>query len=98
MTDINLSAPNQNELIDTTPDHLPFEPNDYLSELDGFDLTDDQKHALLRTLWDMMVMFADLGMGIDPTQLACGQNAKSQDHGALQGENDLKSTFNHNAL
>lgn len=56
---------------DITPDHTdaqaPSEPADdldpapYLPLLDETDLTETQKHELLRVLWDMMSRFVELG-------------------------------------
>ncbi len=41
-------------------------PSDYLSELDGEDLTDAQKMELLETLFNIMKAFVDIGYGMEP--------------------------------
>jgi len=41
------------------------------------DLTEDQKREFLETLWSIIVGFVDLGFGIDPVGLACGQNPET---------------------
>ncbi len=42
----------------------------YQSFLEDPQLSDDQKHELIETLWTIMVQFVDLGFGIEATQLA----------------------------
>ena len=41
------------------------------------DLTDDQQQAFLEAVWSIVVGFVNLGFGIDPVGLACGQNAET---------------------
>ena len=41
-------------------------PSDYLSELDGEDLTDEQKMELLETLFNIMKAFVDIGYDMEP--------------------------------
>jgi len=48
---------------------LPFDANKYLSFVEEFDLTLDEKVDLLHTLWKMMSSFADRAWGVDPVQL-----------------------------
>lgn len=38
----------------------------YQAMLDSTDLTPTQKEKLIRSLWDMMMMAIDLGLGIQP--------------------------------
>lgn len=42
-----------------------FDPADYIQYLDGMDVSDEEATEILRTLWDMMVQFVDLGFQID---------------------------------
>lgn len=49
---------------------IRFDPEAYAKHLAQFDLTEAQKLTLMRTVWDMMVMFADAGFGIDGPTLA----------------------------
>ena len=67
-----------------------FDADKYGPYVAGLDLTADQKRELLRALWDMMVMFADLEFGTEATQLACGQISESEDSGAIQSESPVK--------
>lgn len=48
------------------------DPADYLGDMDGFDMTEAQKIALLETLWSIMRSFVEMGVDVasaDP----CGQ-------------------------
>lgn len=38
------------------------------------DLSDEEKQEFLRTLWNVIVAFVDLGFGVHPVQQACEQN------------------------
>ncbi len=51
------------------PPALDLDPDDYMADLDGFDLTDAQKTDLLQTLWSIMGRFVEMGFRAD----ACGQ-------------------------
>jgi len=42
-----------------------FDPTDYTHYLEGMDVTDEQATEILRTLWDIMVQFVDLGFQMD---------------------------------
>ncbi|MBJ7579306.1 hypothetical protein JHC09_15625 [Devosia sp. MC532] len=57
---------------------LAFDPTPYLHHLADADLTDAQKVELLETLWQIMVHFVDLGMGISPIQQAMDKSAKTE--------------------
>ncbi|PSM16680.1 hypothetical protein [Nitratireductor sp. StC3] len=48
---------------------LDLDHDKYLGELDGMDLSEDQKRELLETLWSIMFHFAWLGYSVD----VCGQ-------------------------
>lgn len=62
--------------------------NEYREFLDEYELSEEQKHELLQTLWWIMVSFVDVGFGIDSVQrclpaleeisLANGENALEQ--------------------
>ena len=49
----------------------------YERYLEDSDLTDDQKHAFLETLWSVIVTFVDLGFGIEPVQQAIEEGRKA---------------------
>ena len=44
---------------------LPLDPARYRHELADLDLTDEQANELLRTLWDIMRIFVELGIRVD---------------------------------
>ena len=48
-------------------------PSDYLSDLDGLDMTHAQKNALLETLFSIMKSYVDLGYGLDPVNKLIAQ-------------------------
>ncbi len=60
---------------------MPIKIEDYLADLDGFDLSDHEKRQLIHILVIIMQGFVDCAFGIDPTQLAkaCNANADSKD-------------------
>ena len=66
------------------PRTITFDPAEYTEEVAKFGLNEDQSRELLETLWNIMVMFVDLGFRVDPVSLACGQNGESQGNGAFQ--------------
>lgn len=43
---------------------------DYWTDLDGYDLSDDEKRQLIHTLWTMMESFVDSAFGVHPVQQA----------------------------
>ena len=47
------------------PVSLQLDLEKYLPELDQFDITDAQKVELLKTLWNIMRGFVEMGYGID---------------------------------
>lgn len=60
----------------------------YLHQLDGLDLSDDQKRELLDTVWSIMRAFVELGFSSDLGASACGQEENSypdESRGALDG-------------
>lgn len=48
---------------------MPLDLNKYRPFLDGFDLTDDQKTAMIEALWSIAEAVADLAYGVHSTQL-----------------------------
>lgn len=44
---------------------LQFDPERYRSEVDRFDITEEQKQELLLTLWSIMQSFVELGFSVD---------------------------------
>lgn len=71
-----------------TPDSVPdlprraplrLNPDDFAEEMKAFDLDEDQAREFLQTLWDILVMCADIELGFDPVSLICGQNAEIGD-------------------
>lgn len=78
---------------------IQFDAAEWASYVAEFDMDESQKAELLRTLWDILGMFADAGFGIEPTQQACGQNSllpnlKPDDQ---DDPINLKSQFKHNS-
>ena len=49
----------------TRPASLQFDPAKYRAEVDGFDITEEQKQELLLTLWSIMRSFVELGFTVD---------------------------------
>lgn len=41
-----------------------FDPAGYMAELDGLDITEDQKAELLATLWSIMTSFVRMGFDV----------------------------------
>lgn len=42
----------------------------YLAQLDDWDIPDDQKTEFIRTLWELLLSFAQMGFDIHPAQAA----------------------------
>lgn len=51
-----------------TRNTLPFDAQTYWHYLDGLDISDEQRAALLETLWNIMSTFVDIAFGLDPVQ------------------------------
>ena len=56
-----------------------------------FDLDEDQAREFLQTIWDILIMCADLEMGFDPVSLICGQNPQSGDPAPLTHSDMVES-------
>lgn len=54
---------------DISPSGFELEPEEYMSGLDGLDITTAQKAELLQAMWSIMRSFVDLGFRVD----VCGQ-------------------------
>lgn len=75
----------------------------YDQMLEEADLTDTQRHEVIEALWNFMVGFVDLGIGIHPLQQAtannCEQNGipaefiKSQPGNVVSSNNNPKTKF-----
>ncbi len=48
---------------------LSLDLDEYRGDLAEFDMSDEQKDEMLRTLWNIMSAFVDLGWGLDTVQL-----------------------------
>lgn len=52
----------------------------YYQELfDDPSLSDAEKEQIITALWTIIVAFVELGFGVHPAQLACGQDGTNQD-------------------
>lgn len=71
---------------------LAIDIDKYQAYLDGSDLTPAQKEDFLRALWSIVVAFVDLGFGVHPVQLACGQVEKSLDPRAQADSDRVRSS------
>ena len=49
----------------------------YAHLLDDPDLSEDQKREFLQAVWNIITNFVDLGFGVHPVQLACGESKNS---------------------
>ncbi len=52
---------------------LRFDWTDWLPYLDQEDVPDDQKRALIETLWSIVLAFTDLGWNIKSSAKSCGE-------------------------
>ncbi|MEO0613723.1 MAG: hypothetical protein AAFY83_10445 [Pseudomonadota bacterium] len=63
----------------------------YISQVEDFDLTEQQKREFLETLWAIMVSFVDLGFGIHPVQEVCGKLLENSANPALTAPIEVQS-------
>ena len=63
----------------------------YISQVEDFDLTDQQKREFLETLWAIMISFVDLGFGISPVQEVCGKLLENSSNPALTAPIEVQS-------
>jgi hypothetical protein len=52
---------------------LAFDPALFEDDLTDCGMNEEERLLFLRTLWDVMVCFADYGFGMTPTQQICGK-------------------------
>ncbi len=71
------SFPNSNNNMTPSYQRLQFDPTSFKSELTDFDITEEQRIEILTILWDMMLICADMGWGVEPTQIICTELIKS---------------------
>lgn len=58
-----------------TPPQLTIDWDAYGQYLEESDLSDDQKIALIETLWSIVVSFVDLGFGVGNAENSDGDDA-----------------------
>jgi hypothetical protein len=51
------------------PPPLKLDPEKYIGSLDGYDMSEVQKHELLCVLWNIMETMVNLGLGVDTVQI-----------------------------
>lgn len=51
---------------------IQFDAQEFAHFLDESDLTHEQKLEYIRTVWQIVLQFIDMGFGIHPLQQACG--------------------------
>ncbi|MEM0928054.1 MAG: hypothetical protein AAGI89_02060 [Pseudomonadota bacterium] len=76
----------------------------YLSQVEDWDISEEEKEEYIRVLWNLMVSAAQIGLGIHPVQQilsTCG-NEKASKNGSnlLQSESSVdsvKQAFGHAA-
>ena len=71
-----------------------FDLDTYRHHLDDCeDLTEEQANELLRTLWDIMCAFVDLGFGLHPVQevtKSCGQAGEDERKAPEAGPREIE--------
>lgn len=68
------------------PDYDRYAP--YITDLD---LSPAEQRELLGVVWSIMTAFADMGFGIEPTQLICGWIEETRRTSANLGEDAVES-------
>jgi len=66
----------------------------YAHLLDDPDLSEDQKREFIETIWNIVMMFVDMGFNVHPTQQAqnaCGKDQKNHTKTPLSASNALQS-------
>lgn len=46
--------------------HIEFNIDDYVDDLNGLDVSEEEAHELLSVLWKIMMTMVDMGWGFDP--------------------------------
>jgi hypothetical protein len=67
---------------------LQFDPEEYWEHLSGYDLTDDEKCALLAALWKVVTACVDMGFRLHPVQREIALEDESPRMVPLQGSNN----------
>ena len=83
MTDLNKSQ--------RSKPTVHFDPDEYMHYLDGMDVTDEQATEILRTLWDIMVQFVDLGFTVNGT---AESTLNDKGHSAAKLDSKIAQTQN----
>lgn len=65
MKDFEVVANGSDQPPEGYPGSLALDPDKYRHHVESFDITEDQKLALLQTLWDIMRSFVELGYGVE---------------------------------
>ncbi len=79
-----MTGPNHNSDTHSPENARPtvtFDYDLYARYLEDADLTEEQKHEFLQTLWNIIVDFVSLGFGVHPVQQAqntCGKLPESR--------------------
>lgn len=55
------------------PPPLKLDPDKYIGDLDGYEMSEAQKHELLHVLWNIMETMVNLGVGVDTVQIVLPQ-------------------------
>lgn len=63
---------------------LPFEADRYREHVEDFEMTEEQKEAFLRTLWDIMSTFVRWGFDVESTLPALFERASESPPDALE--------------
>lgn len=83
MTKQNFDPPEQPD----TSQCLTLDLDHYQTYLDDPQISDDDKRALIKALWSIIITFVDLGFGIHPAQQTdaeiCGQVDPAQNPASL---------------
>ena len=66
------------------PTAFQFDPDRYRAELDEFEISEDEKQALMATLWDIMCRFVELGFSVDVCTALLG------DASTIPADNELR--------
>lgn len=67
---------------------------EYWPDLDGYDLSDDEKRQLIHTLWNMMESVVDSALGTHPVQQAVKAKAAKDSKlpcGEVESRNQAKT-------
>ena len=75
----------------STARRLEIDVEKYQAYLDDQDLTPAQKEEIIHALWSIMVAFVELGFGVHPAQLSCGQLCEDADLRAGPDEDVVNS-------